>query len=86
MIVNTGLDADEAVRSYYTLGVTAVTLGRPPRMADGNPGSPLRAVRVDATEANAARFYLKWGFQPSLNDPLRLFISMKDLAKSLGIK
>jgi GNAT superfamily N-acetyltransferase len=35
------------------------------------------AVEVDALHEQAAKFYLKYGFTPLLDDPLHLYLSMK---------
>ena len=37
------------------------------------------AVEVDALHEKAAQFYLKYGFTPLLDDPLHLYLSMKDI-------
>ncbi len=42
-----------------------------------------RLVVVDAIDANAARFYERYGFIPAPEHPLRLYRRMKDIARSL---
>jgi GNAT superfamily N-acetyltransferase len=37
------------------------------------------AVEVDALHEKAAQFYLKYGFTPLLDNPLHLYLSMKDI-------
>ena len=37
------------------------------------------AVEVDALHDQAAKFYLKYGFTPLLDDPLHLYLSMKTI-------
>lgn len=37
------------------------------------------AVEVDALHEQAAQFYQKYGFTPLLDDPLHLYLSMKDI-------
>jgi GNAT superfamily N-acetyltransferase len=44
----------------------------------------IRAVLVHAKDEAAARFYAKFGFQPSPTDPNHLFLLIKDIKKSLG--
>lgn len=42
----------------------------------------VRAVMVDAKDQDAANFYERLGFTASINDPLRLFIMIKDIKRS----
>lgn len=42
-----------------------------------------RALMVNAVDASAAEFWLRRGFIPSRDDPLRLFRSISDIAASL---
>jgi len=42
-----------------------------------------RLVVVDAIDANAARFYERYGFIPAPEHPRRLYRRMKDIARSL---
>lgn len=44
-----------------------------------------RAVMVHAKDEAARTFYLKFGFEPSPTDSLRLFLLMKDVKTSLGV-
>src|SRR5262245_47604915 len=44
-----------------------------------------RAVMVHAKDEGAKAFYQRFGFEPSPNDPFRLFLLMKDIKASLGI-
>ena len=44
----------------------------------------VRAVMVDAKDQDAADFYDRLGFTASVNDPLRLFIMIKDVRRSLA--
>ena len=44
----------------------------------------IRAIMVDAKDQDAANFYHRLGFTASVNNPLRLFIMIKDLRKSLA--
>ena len=37
------------------------------------------AVEVDALHEQTARFYLKYGFTPLIDNPLHLYLSMKDI-------
>jgi hypothetical protein len=39
---------------------------------------------VDAIDPEAARFYRKYGFIEFLDDPLRLFLPRKTIAKSFS--
>lgn len=43
-----------------------------------------RAVMVNAVDADAARFWRRWGFAPSKDDPLVLFRSIAEIAASLA--
>jgi len=43
-----------------------------------------RAVFVQAKHEIARSFYAKFGFEPAPMDPLRLFLLMKDIRKTLG--
>lgn len=43
-----------------------------------------RAVVVDAIDGDAATFWRRYGFTPSLDDPHRLFRSIPDIASSLS--
>jgi GNAT superfamily N-acetyltransferase len=43
----------------------------------------VRAMLVHAIDADARRFYLRHGLQPSPSDPLHLMILLKDIAASL---
>ena len=43
-----------------------------------------RAVMVNAVDEEAAQFWLRWGFMPSRDDPMRLFRPIADIAASLG--
>ena len=43
-----------------------------------------RAVMVNALDEEAARFWARWGFLASWDDPLVLFRSISDIAASLG--
>jgi len=45
----------------------------------------VRAVMVDAKDQNAATFYEGLGFTASVNNPLRLFIMIKDVGRSLAV-
>lgn len=44
----------------------------------------VRAVMVDAKDQDAANFYDRLGFTASVSDPLRLFIMIKDIKRSLA--
>lgn len=44
----------------------------------------VRAVMVDAKDQDAANFYERLGFTAPVNDPLRLFIMIKDVKRSLA--
>ncbi len=41
------------------------------------------AARLVVVDANAARFYERYGFIPAPEHPLRLYRRMKDIARSL---
>ena len=41
-----------------------------------------RLVVVDAIDENAVRFYVRYGFIPAPDHPLRLYRRMKDVARS----
>jgi predicted N-acetyltransferase YhbS len=43
-----------------------------------------RAVMVHAKEEGAKAFYERFGFEPSPDDPFRLFLLMKDIKANLG--
>ncbi|MBV9851552.1 MAG: GNAT family N-acetyltransferase [Armatimonadetes bacterium] len=43
------------------------------------------AVVVDALDQAAARFYAKYGFKPLNDDPLHLYLSMKE-ARKMGLR
>jgi GNAT superfamily N-acetyltransferase len=43
-----------------------------------------RAVMVHAKEEEAKAFYERFGFEPSPDDPFRLFLLMKDIKANLG--
>lgn len=43
----------------------------------------VRALLVDAIDEKAARFYEKWGFEPFLDQPDRLFMLMKEIRRTL---
>jgi hypothetical protein len=43
-----------------------------------------RAVVVNALDEEAARFWARWGFLASRDDPLVLFRSIADIAASLS--
>jgi GNAT superfamily N-acetyltransferase len=45
----------------------------------------VRAIMVDAKDQDAANFYDRLGFTASVNDPLRLFIMIKDVRRSLAV-
>ncbi|MCI0683853.1 MAG: GNAT family N-acetyltransferase [Gemmataceae bacterium] len=45
-----------------------------------------RAVMVHAKDEHARAFYLRFGFEPSPGDPLCLFLLLKDIKASLGIR
>jgi len=45
----------------------------------------IRAVMVEAKDQNAANFYEGLGFTASVSDPLRLFIMIKDVKKSITV-
>lgn len=45
----------------------------------------LRAIVVDALDEDARRFYLRYGFEPSPIDEMRLMLLMKDVRNTLGI-
>jgi GNAT superfamily N-acetyltransferase len=42
------------------------------------------AVVVDAKDETAARFYERYGFQRFAHQPMRLFLTMSDIARLLG--
>lgn len=44
-----------------------------------------RAVMVHAKDDQAKSFYERFGFEPSGDDPFRLFLLMKDIKASLGV-
>ena len=44
----------------------------------------VRAVMVDAKDQDAANFYGRLGFTAAVNDPLRLFMMIKDIKRSLA--
>ncbi len=44
----------------------------------------VRAVMVDAKDRDAANFYNRLGFTAAVNDPLRLFIMIKDIKRSIA--
>jgi hypothetical protein len=44
-----------------------------------------RAVMVHAKDDHAKKFYERFGFEPSPEDPFRLFVLMKDIKVALGI-
>ena len=44
-----------------------------------------RAVRVHATDDNAASFYRHFNFEPSPSDPCHLLLIMKDLRQLMGL-
>jgi GNAT superfamily N-acetyltransferase len=46
--------------------------------------SAVYAVIVDAIDEKAKAFYLRYRFEESLDDPLRLFLPMQDIKKVLG--
>jgi GNAT superfamily N-acetyltransferase len=43
-----------------------------------------RALLVNAVDDDAAAFWRRWGFQPSIDDPLTLFRSIADIVASLN--
>ena len=43
----------------------------------------VRAIMVDAKDQNGANFYTRVGFTATIGNPLRLFIMIKDIRKSL---
>ncbi|HEY9785367.1 MAG TPA: GNAT family N-acetyltransferase [Candidatus Obscuribacterales bacterium] len=45
----------------------------------------LRAVVVDAIDQQAKEFYLRYGFEASPIDEMRLFLLMKDVKRTLGL-
>jgi GNAT superfamily N-acetyltransferase len=45
----------------------------------------VRAVMIDAKDQDAANFYESLGFTASVNNPLRLFIMIKDVKRSLVV-
>ena len=45
----------------------------------------VRAAMAEAKDQSAANFYERLGFTASVNSPLRLFIMIKDVKKSLAI-
>ena len=45
-----------------------------------------RALLAHAKDERAAAFYARYGFQPSLSDPLHLYLLTKDMKKTLGLK
>lgn len=45
----------------------------------------VRALMIDAKDQDAANFYDRLGFTASVNDPLRLFIMIKDVKRSLAV-
>jgi GNAT superfamily N-acetyltransferase len=42
-----------------------------------------RALLVNAVDDDAATFWRRWGFRPSMDDPLTLFRSIADIAASI---
>jgi GNAT superfamily N-acetyltransferase len=44
----------------------------------------VRAIMLDAKDQNGANFYTHLGFSASVSNPLRLFIMLKDIRKSLA--
>jgi GNAT superfamily N-acetyltransferase len=51
------------------------------RSADIAEQVGIRAVEVDALDAVARNFYLKFGFRPLLDDPLHLLLPMHEIRK-----
>ena len=49
------------------------------------PDIAAHMIAVDAKDETAARFYLHHGFVRDVADPLRLFASLDDLARGLGL-
>jgi len=43
-----------------------------------------RAVVVDALDEDAAKFYLKFGFEPTKISPLKLIMPTQDIALSMA--
>jgi len=72
-------------RGTHGRGLGAVllldALGRTQRLADQ---IGIHAVVVDAIDEEARGFYLKFGFEPFLDDPLHLFIPLKAV-RQLGL-
>jgi len=62
----------------------ALALGHRPKLADGTPGLPVRALIVHALDAKAAGFYRHYGFEAFATEPLHLLMLLKDLALSLS--
>lgn len=60
----------------------ALLLGRQPKLVDGTPGLPLRALIVHALNDEAASFYRHHGFESSPTDPVHLLMLLKDIARS----
>jgi len=53
------------------------------KAASAGEAAAARLVVVDAIDANAARFYERFGFIATPEHPLRLYRRMKDIARSL---
>ena len=49
------------------------------RAAETSAAIGVGGLFVDAKDEKAAAFYAKYGFQPSLDDPLKLWLSLKNL-------
>lgn len=47
---------------------------------------PVRLLAVDAMDEEAARFYEKYGFKRWPADALKLFVKVKDLARTFGVE
>ena len=60
----------------------SLVLGKQPKMVDGTPGLPFRAMIVHALDDKAAGFYRHHGFEPSPTDPAHLLMLLKDIALS----
>lgn len=52
------------------------------RIADAGKSVGFEIVIVDAIDDNAGTFYRKFGFAPFVDNPLRLFLTTKDLLKT----
>ncbi len=66
-------------------GVGSTLLASALRMAaSASQAVAFRAVVVDALDEDAARFYLKFGFEPTKISPLKLIIPTQDIALSMA--